>query len=106
MGVAHTAVLAGRRLVLEHHVELGAVVLVLVGTTHQVDHLVAFDRAGAGEHGVRADAGEVIHIEAEDLAVTIDRNACLDVVVARVDVAGETLQSVRHELHRAAQHDG
>ena len=104
--VAHAAVLAGGRLVLEHHIEPGPVVLVLVRAAHQVDHLVALDGAGAREHRVRADAGEVDHVEAQDLAGLVDRDARLDLMVAGMDVAGEALQPVGHELHRAAQHDG
>ena len=39
---------------------LGAIVLVPVRAADQVHHLVAFDRAGAREHRVRADAGQVV----------------------------------------------
>ena len=67
--MADTAVLTGRRLVQEHHFQLRPVLLVLVGAAGQVDDLVAFDRAGAREHRVRADAGQVVDFEGEDVAL-------------------------------------
>ena len=92
--MADAAVLAGRRLVLEHHVELGAVVLVAVRAAGQVDDLVALDAAGARKHRVRADAGQVVDLEGEDLAVGARRDARLDAVLAGMDVA-ETNHSSR-----------
>ena len=105
-GMTHAAVLAGGGFVLKHHVEPGAVVLVLVRATHQIDHLIAFNGAGAREHGIRTNAGEVLHVKAQNFTVTVDRDAGLDVVVAGMDVAGEALQPIGHKLDRTAQHDG
>jgi hypothetical protein len=51
------AILAGRRLVLEHHRGLGAEVGEVIGAADQVDDLVALHGAGARIHRIRADAG-------------------------------------------------
>ncbi len=101
--MADAAVLAGRGLVLEHDLELGTVVLVLVRPAGQVDDLVALDAAGAREHAEGADAGQVVDLEAEDLAVLRGRDARLDAVLARMDVGDEALQPVGDELDRPAQ---
>ena len=100
------AVLAGRSFILKNHLQLGAVMLVLVRTAHQIDHLVAFNGAGAREHRERADAREVVHLEGQDLAVIAHSNARLHQVMARMDVAGERLEPVGHKLHRSSQHHG
>src|SRR5256885_16843892 len=66
--MADGAVLAGDVLVREYHVQLRAVLLVLVRTAGEVHHLVAFDAAGARIHGIRTDRGQVVEIEGQDLA--------------------------------------
>ena len=63
--VADGAVLAGGRLVLQHHRGLGAVVGKVVGPADQVHHLVAFDRAGARIDRIGADAREVVDVDGE-----------------------------------------
>ena len=103
-GVAHAPVLAGGRLVLEHHLQRSAVVPVLVGPAREVDDLVALDAAGAREHAEGADAGEVVDLEGQDLAGLGGRDAALDAVLAGVDVGDEALQPVGHELHRPLEH--
>ena len=105
-GVADGAVLAGRRLVLQHDRRLGAVVRKIIRPAEQVDDLIAFDGAGARINGIRADARQIIGIDREDLAIGIDRHACCDAVIARVDIAGEALQPVGDELRRAAEQFG
>ena len=104
--MTHAAVLAGGRFVLEYNIKLGSVVLVLVRPPYQIDHLVAFNRAGAREHGVRPNTSEVLHVKAQNFAVAVDRNAGLDEVVPCMDIAGEAFQSIGYKFDRAAQHDG
>ncbi len=103
-GVADGAVLAGRRLVLQHHRGLGAVVGEVVGAADQVHHLVAFHRAGARIDRIGADAGQVVDVDGGDAALGVYAHAALDAVVAGVDVGGEALQPVGDELHRP-RHD-
>ena len=104
--MTHTTVLTGGRFVLKHHVEFGAVLLVLVWPAHQVDYLITLDSTGAREHGKGADTGEVIHFESADFAIVVDGNARMNAVVSGVDVTGERLQPVRHKLNRAPQQHG
>ena len=54
--MAYCAVLTGDILVGEDHIQFGFVVLVFVGAARQVDHLVAFNAAGAGVDRVGAYA--------------------------------------------------
>ena len=103
--MADTTVLAGRRLVLEHHIEMGAISLVAVGSTDQVDHLVALDRTGAREHRIRADAGQVVDFKGQYLSFGAGGDACLDAVLAGVDVAHKRFETVGDEFHRALEHD-
>ncbi len=103
-GVADGAILAGRRLVLQHHGGLGAVVGKVVGPAHQVGDLVALDRAGARIDRVGADAGQVVDVDGGDAALRVHGHASRDAMVAGVDVAREALQPVGDELDRAA-HD-
>ena len=102
--VADGAVLAGRRLVLEHHRGLGAVVGKVVRAADQVHDLVALHRAGARIDRIGADARQIIDIDGGDAALGIDGHAPLDAVVAGVDVGGEALQPVGNELDGPA-HD-
>ena len=103
--VADTAVLAGRRLVLEHDVEPGPVLLVAVRAAHEVDNLVALDRAGPRKHRIRSDARQVVDLEGEDFAGLRDGDPPLDPMVPGMDVADEGLKPVGDVLHRPpAQH--
>ena len=103
-GMAHRAILAGRGLVLEDDRRLRAVVGKVVGAAAEVHHLVALDGRGAGIDRIGPDAGPVVDVDGEDLSLRIHRDLRLDLVVAGVDVGGETLQPVGDELYRAA-HD-
>ncbi len=98
--MAHRAVLAGRRLVLQHHGRGAAIVREAVGTAAEIDDLVALDRAGARIDRIGADAREVVDVEGEEASLGIDREAALDAVVAGMDVAAEGLEAVGDELHR------
>ena len=102
--VADGAILAGGRLVLEHHRGLGAEVGEVVGAADQVDDLVALHGAGARIDRIGADAGEVVDVDGGDAPLGVDRHARLDAMVAGVDVAGEALQPIGDELDRPA-HD-
>ena len=102
--VADGAVLAGGRLVLQHHRGLGAEVGEVVGPADQVHHLVALHRAGARVDRIGADAREVVDVDGGDAPLRVDGHARLDAVIAGVDVAGEALQPVGDELDRPA-HD-
>ena len=66
--MAHSPILAGWCFVLEDDIKLGAVLLVLVRPPHQVDDLVALNRAGSGKHGIGADAGQVIHFKGQNFS--------------------------------------
>ncbi len=97
-GVADGAVLAGRRLVLQHHRGLGAEVGEVIGTADKVDDLVALDGTRARIDGIGADAGQVVDVDGGDAAIRVDGHAPLDAVVARMDIAGEALEPVGDEL--------
>src|SRR5207248_8239828 len=84
--VAYRAVLAGDVLVGEDDVHLRAVLLVLVRTAGEVDHLVAFDAAGARIDRVRPDGGQVVEVEGEDFPAFRASHANFDPVLARVNV--------------------
>ncbi len=101
--VADGAVLAGRRLVLQHHRRGAAVVGEIVRPAAQVHDLVALDRAGAGIDRVRADARAIIDVECKDLSIGIHRDAPRDTMVARMDVGDEALEAIGDELHRTAE---
>src|SRR6266852_6430245 len=83
------AVLAHHVLVLEHHRALGAVLRMLIGSSGQVEDLVALDARRPREHRVRPDAGEVVDLEREHIAFAIHGEPRLHAVVAGVDVGGE-----------------
>src|SRR5262245_5888072 len=102
--MADGAVLAGRRLVLQHHRGLGAEVGKVVGAADQVHDLVALHGAGGRVDGVGPDAREVVDVDGGDAALRVDSHAALDAVVAGVDVAREALQPIRYELDGSA-HD-
>ena len=102
--MADAAILAGDVLVGEHHVHLRAVLLVLIRAAGEVDHLVAFDAAGARIDRIGADGGEVPQVEREDLALFGARHAHARLVFARMDVGEEGLEPVGDELDRPAQH--
>ena len=92
--MSHGAVLAHHVLVLEHHRPLGAVLLVLVRSSREIEDLVALDPGGAREHRVRPDAGEIVDLEGRHVAVAVDGELRLHAVVARVDVREEGLVAV------------
>ncbi len=104
-GMPDRAVLAHHRLVLEHDRAFRAVLPVLVRAAGEVQHLVAFDARGPREHRVRADAGEVVDLQREHVAVAIHRELRPDAVGARVDVGDEGLEAVGGELHRPPEHE-
>ncbi len=102
--MADGAVLAGHVLVGEHDIESGAVIPVLVGAAREVHDLVTLDPAGARVHRIRADRGQVVQVEGEDLALLRGGKADRDLVLARMDVRQKRFQPVGDELDRAAQH--
>ncbi len=99
------AVLAHHRLVLEHHRALGAVLRVLVGSSGQIEDLVALDPGRSREHRVRSDAREVVDLERRHVAVAVDGELRLHAVIARMDVGEEGFEAIGGELHRAPEHE-
>ena len=102
--MADRAVLAGDVLVREHHIRAALVLLVLVGAAGEVDHLVAFDAAGARVDRVRADRGQVVQLERENFPCLCASQANACAMLARVDVREKRLEPVGEEFHRPAQH--
>jgi hypothetical protein len=88
-GMADRTVLAGDILVGENDIELRTVVRVPIRASGQVDHLIALDATGARIHRVRPDAGEVIEVEADDVAGLRAGQSHRGGVLARVDVGEE-----------------
>jgi hypothetical protein len=104
--VAHGAVLRHRRFVLEGDAQPRAVGGAAIPRAREVDDLIAFHRAAAGICGDRTDAGEVVDLDGEDVAVLAHRHAALDPMLARMDVGDEGFEPVGDELDRAAEQQG
>ena len=102
-GVADGAVLAHRRLVLEHHPQPRAVAGEVVRRPHQVHHLIALDARGARIDAVGPDPGEVVDLHRRQPPLGIHRRLGVHAVVAAVDVGQEALVAVRDEFHRPLQ---
>ncbi|MHC2348643.1 hypothetical protein ACVMIL_009853 [Bradyrhizobium barranii subsp. barranii] len=92
--MADGAILAGLHLVLEDHLQYGAIVLETIGRADQTDHLIALDHAGARISRERSDRGQIEDIDRQDLAVGIERHAGADPMIAGVDVGDEGLDPV------------
>nr|WP_245448120.1 hypothetical protein [Bradyrhizobium nitroreducens] len=99
------AVLAGLDLVLEDHLERGAIVLEAIGRADQADHLVALDHAGARIGREGADRSQVLNIHRQNPALGVERHAGTDAVVAGVDVRDEGLHAVGNVFHGATEQD-
>ena len=105
-GMPDAAVLAHGDLVLEHDPRGGVVILVGVGAGGEIDDLIGLDGAGARVDRKGADAGQVVHFQAEDFAVLGEGHARCHPMVAGVDVGDERFQAVGDELDRSAHRHG
>ncbi len=100
----HSPVLAHLHLVLKHDLQIGAVVLETVRCAHQPEDLIAFDDAGSGIGGERADTGHVLHIHCEDSSVCICCHAGANAVIAGVNIGDEGFDAIGDIFDRTAKH--